>query len=39
MASEGSSIVALAQQGAEAVNYVITQRSTDNPRGERFVDN
>jgi hypothetical protein len=39
MASEGSSIVALAQQGAEAVNYVITQRSTDNPRGERSVDN
>jgi hypothetical protein len=39
MAPEGSPLVALAQQGAEAVNFVITQRSADNPRGELFVGN
>jgi hypothetical protein len=31
MIPEGSPLVALAQQGAEAVNYVIVERSTDNP--------
>jgi hypothetical protein len=30
MAPEGSPLVALAQQGAEAVNYVIVERSVDN---------
>jgi hypothetical protein len=38
MAPEGSPVVALAQQGVEAVNYVIAQRSADNPRGEPSVD-
>jgi hypothetical protein len=32
MPHEGSPLVALAQQGAEAVNYVIAQRSINNPR-------
>jgi hypothetical protein len=39
MALEGSPLVALAQQGAEAANYVIVQRSADNPRGELSVGN
>jgi hypothetical protein len=39
MALEGSPLVALAQQGAEAANYVIAQRSADNPRGELSVGN
>jgi hypothetical protein len=39
MAPEGSPLVALAQQGAEAVNYIITQRSPGNPRGEPSVGN
>jgi hypothetical protein len=30
MTPEGSPLVALAQQGAEAVNYIIAQRSADN---------
>jgi hypothetical protein len=38
MAPECSPLVTLAQQGAEAVNYVIAQRSTDNPRGEPSID-
>jgi hypothetical protein len=39
MAPEGSILVALAQQGAEAANYVIAQRLADNPRGELSVGN
>jgi hypothetical protein len=39
MAHEGSPIVALAQQRAEAMNYVIAQRSADNPRGEPSIGN
>jgi hypothetical protein len=39
MAPEGSPLIALAQQGAEAVNYVTVQQSVDNPRGEPFVGN
>jgi hypothetical protein len=39
MAPEGSPLVALAQQGAEAANYIIVEQSADNPRGEPSVDN
>jgi hypothetical protein len=39
MEPEGSPLVALAQQGAEAANYIIAEQSADNPRGEPFVDN
>jgi hypothetical protein len=39
MTPEGSPLVALAQQGAEAANYVIAERSDDNPRGEPSVGN
>jgi hypothetical protein len=39
MALEGSPLVALAQQGVKAVNYVIVERSADNPRGEPSVGN
>jgi hypothetical protein len=39
MAHEGSPLVALARQRAEAVNYVTAQRSTGNPRGESFIGN
>jgi hypothetical protein len=39
MTPEGSPFVALAQQGAEAANHVIAERSTDNPRREPPVDN
>jgi hypothetical protein len=39
MTPEGSSLVALAQQGVEAANFVIAQRSADNLGGEPFVDN
>jgi hypothetical protein len=39
MAPESSPLVALAQQEAEAANYVIAERSDDNPRREPFVDN
>jgi hypothetical protein len=39
MAPEGSLLIALPQQGAEVVNFIIAQRSTDNPRGEHFVGN
>jgi hypothetical protein len=39
MAPEGSPLVALAQQGAEVVNVVIAQRSTNNPQGEPSVSN
>jgi hypothetical protein len=37
MTLEGSPLVALAQQGAEAANYVITQRSAGNPRGQPSI--
>jgi hypothetical protein len=36
---EGSPLVALAQQGAEAANYVIQERLVGNPLGEPFVGN
>jgi hypothetical protein len=39
MAPKSSPLVALAQQGAEVVNVVLAQRSTDNPRGEPSVIN
>jgi hypothetical protein len=39
MAPEGSPLVDLAQQGAEAANFIIVQRSIGNPRGEPSVDN
>jgi hypothetical protein len=39
MAPEGSPLIALAQQGAELANLVVTGRSTDNPPHEPFVDN
>jgi hypothetical protein len=39
MAPEGSPIVALALQRAEAANYVIAERSADGSRWEPFVDN
>jgi hypothetical protein len=39
MTLESSPLVALAQQGAEATNYVITEWSTDNPRGEPSIGN
>jgi hypothetical protein len=37
--TRSSLLVALAQQGAETVNYITAQRSIDNPRGEPSVDN
>jgi hypothetical protein len=39
MAPEGSPLVALAQQGAKAANYVIAERSIDIPLGEPSVGN
>jgi hypothetical protein len=39
MASEGSPHVALAQQGAEAANLVVAEKSADNPRREPSVGN
>jgi hypothetical protein len=39
MAHEGSPVVALAQQGAEAANYVIAERSVGNPLGEPSIGN
>jgi hypothetical protein len=39
MAPEGSRLVALAQQGAEAANFIIAQWLADNPRGEPFIGN
>jgi hypothetical protein len=39
MAPEDSPLIALARQGVDAVNFVVAQRSTDNPRGEPSVDN
>jgi hypothetical protein len=39
MAPEISPLVALAQQGAEAANVVIAQRSVGNPQGEPSVGN
>jgi hypothetical protein len=39
MAPEGSSLVALAQQGAEVANVIMAQRLAGNPRGEPSVDN
>jgi hypothetical protein len=31
MAREGSPLMALAQQGAEVVNLIVADKSTDNP--------
>jgi hypothetical protein len=39
MTPEGSSLVALAQQGAEAMNFIMAQRSTGNTRREPSIDN
>jgi hypothetical protein len=39
MAPKGSSLIALAQQGAAVVNAVVAQRSADNLRGEPSVSN
>jgi hypothetical protein len=39
MTPEGSSLVALAQHGAEAANYIIVERSAGNPRGEPSIRN
>jgi hypothetical protein len=39
MAPEDSPLVALAQQGVKAVNFVVAQRSVGNPRGEPSVGN
>jgi hypothetical protein len=39
MTLEFSPLVALDQQGAEAVNFIIGQRSVGNPRGEPSDDN
>jgi hypothetical protein len=39
MTPEASPLVALAQQGTEAVNYVRAQQSVGNPRGEPSVSN
>jgi hypothetical protein len=39
MAPKGSPLVALAQQGAKAANYVIAQWSANNPWGEHSVGN
>jgi hypothetical protein len=38
MAPDGSPLAALAQQGAEAANLVITEKSTGVPRREPLVD-
>jgi hypothetical protein len=37
MTPEGSPLVTLTQQGAEATNYVIVKRLASNPRGEPYV--
>jgi hypothetical protein len=39
MAPKGSPLVALAQQGAKAVNYVIAERSAGNHRREPSIGN
>jgi hypothetical protein len=39
MAPDGSPLVALAQQGAKAANFIIAERLVGNPRGEPYVDN
>jgi hypothetical protein len=39
MTPKGSPLITLARQGAEAANYVIAERSADNPRGEPSVGN
>jgi hypothetical protein len=39
MAPKGSPPVALTQQEAEVVNFIIAQRSASNPRGEPSVGN
>jgi hypothetical protein len=39
MAPKGSPLVALAQQGVEAANYIIAERSVDNTRREPSVGN
>jgi hypothetical protein len=39
MVAEDSPLIALAQQGAEAVNVIVAQRLVGNPRGEPSVGN
>jgi hypothetical protein len=39
MATEGSPLVALAQQGTEVANIIVAQRSTNYPRVEPSVSN
>jgi hypothetical protein len=39
MTPKGSLLVAMPQQGADAANYVIVERSANNPRGEPSVSN
>jgi hypothetical protein len=39
MAPEDSPLIAITRQGVDAVNFVVAQRSADNPRGEPSVDN
>jgi hypothetical protein len=39
MTPEGSPLVTLAQQRAEVANYVIVERSADNPQGEPSIGN
>jgi hypothetical protein len=39
MTAEGSSLIALAQQGVEVANIIVAQRSASNSRGKPSVDN
>jgi hypothetical protein len=39
MAPEDSPLIGITRQGVDAVNFVVAQRSADNPRGEPSVDN
>jgi hypothetical protein len=39
MAPEGSPLVTMAHQGAEAANYIIAERSVGNPQGEPSIGN
>jgi hypothetical protein len=39
MASKGSPLVALGYQGAEVPNFIVAQRSANNPQGEPSVSN
>jgi hypothetical protein len=39
MAPEGSPLIALAQQGVEEVNVIVSQRSVSNPQEKPSVSN